>query len=165
MPPRKKRKRKNVAATAALEAAPPILRTTITPHLAGTECIIPRTDPAAVDQATLPTRGLEGKLANRSRTVEELCRSLTYLAVRALEEVVRSPKTRDSTRVQAATALLDRGWGRPKERVEITRTKDLGSMSTEELEQIIAEAEAREATSEEKAPREIPPGVEALLPR
>lgn len=53
------------------------------------------------------------------RTLGEVCREATEEAVEALRSVMADPGSPGSARVAAATALLDRGWGRPRQRLEV----------------------------------------------
>ena len=46
-------------------------------------------------------------------TIRDLARAYTEEAIAALVEIATNPKASDSARVQASTALLDRGWGKP----------------------------------------------------
>jgi hypothetical protein len=50
------------------------------------------------------------------RSLQELARQHTEEAVMALVKSLKDPKVR----VPAACALLDRGWGRPKQHIEAT---------------------------------------------
>lgn len=50
--------------------------------------------------------------------VRDLAKAHTEAAILALVEVATNPEQRGSDRTAAAVALLDRGWGRPTERVE-----------------------------------------------
>jgi hypothetical protein len=49
------------------------------------------------------------------RTLAEIARGHTELAIAALAEIASCGAESGSARVSAATALLDRGWGRPKQ--------------------------------------------------
>lgn len=51
-------------------------------------------------------------LAN-GMTLREMAREHTEKALDALVGVIDSEQASDAARVQAATALLDRGWGKP----------------------------------------------------
>ena len=53
------------------------------------------------------------------RSLGELCREATGEAVGALRSVMGSDQAPASARVSAACALLDRGWGRPPQHVEV----------------------------------------------
>src|SRR4051794_12463309 len=45
--------------------------------------------------------------------IRSLCRSYTQESIRHLAAIMRQPEYSPAARVTAATALLDRGWGRP----------------------------------------------------
>ena len=47
--------------------------------------------------------------------IESLARSHTKTAIRVLAGIMREPTVQPMARVAAAKALLDRGWGKPKE--------------------------------------------------
>ena len=64
--------------------------------------------------------GNPGGRPKAERNVRELAQQHTAEAVEALVDVVRTGKPAE--RVQAATALLDRGWGRPSASIEMTST-------------------------------------------
>ena len=48
------------------------------------------------------------------RRVRELAREHTALAINTLAEICGDAGAKSQARVQAACALLDRGWGRPE---------------------------------------------------
>lgn len=52
------------------------------------------------------------------REVEEMARQHTPAAVAALVRVMESDESPAAARVSAACALLDRGWGKPRQEVE-----------------------------------------------
>ena len=54
--------------------------------------------------------------------VEELARAHTDLALRTLAEIAGNPDAPPSARVGAAAALLDRGWGRAPQSVQLGGT-------------------------------------------
>ena len=54
------------------------------------------------------------------KTVAELAREHTGTALDALVRVIEDQSSPPSAVVSAATALLDRGWGRPKQEVSST---------------------------------------------
>jgi Family of unknown function (DUF5681) len=58
--------------------------------------------------------GQSGNPAGRAKGIEALARVHTAEALETLVNALRSPKER----VPAAIALLDRGWGKPKQTVE-----------------------------------------------
>lgn len=81
------------------------------------------------------------------RTLAEVAREHTAEAIAALAEIASNKAESASARVSAATALLDRGWGRPKQAVEIDvqetyeqRMRRLGSTPPH----LLSKAEAKE---------------------
>jgi hypothetical protein len=50
--------------------------------------------------------------------VKEAAKALTPKALATLERVMDDPKAPPAARVGAATAVLDRGWGRPTQSIE-----------------------------------------------
>ncbi|MDR3537829.1 MAG: DUF5681 domain-containing protein [Acetobacteraceae bacterium] len=65
--------------------------------------------------------GQSGNPGGRPRAlkdVEEAARAHTTDAIRTLASICKSRKAPDAARVAAANALLDRAWGRPKQRNE-----------------------------------------------
>jgi hypothetical protein len=78
--------------------------------------------------------------------VREIARGYTKLAIKTLVELCGKGKT-DSVRRAAAADLLERGWGKPLQQVEITRTP-FDEMTADELralERALANLEAEEA--------------------
>jgi hypothetical protein len=53
------------------------------------------------------------------RHVEELAREQTTDAVKTLVTIHKNPKAPPAARVAAANALLDRGWGKSRQSVEM----------------------------------------------
>jgi len=47
------------------------------------------------------------------RTIRDLAKEHTADAIETLVTISKNPEASDSARVQASTALLDRGWGKP----------------------------------------------------
>ena len=58
------------------------------------------------------------------RTLTEIAREHTPKAVQALVDVLGNAEASDAAKVSAATALLDRGWGRPKQDLGIELKSD-----------------------------------------
>ena len=53
-------------------------------------------------------------MARTVRTVRQVARKQSSDAIKILARILRSRRTPAISRVAAANALLDRGWGRPK---------------------------------------------------
>lgn len=60
-------------------------------------------------------------MAKAPTDIRSLARSHTALAVRTLVGIASQRSAPQSARVAAATALLDRGWGKPKQELEINQ--------------------------------------------
>lgn len=60
------------------------------------------------------------------KTLTDLAREHTPKAVQALVDVLEGTETSDAARVSAATALLDRGWGRPRQDLGVEMKSDEG---------------------------------------
>jgi hypothetical protein len=58
------------------------------------------------------------------RTLTDIAREHTPKAVEALVAVLDSKDASDAAKVSAATAILDRGWGRPKQDLGIELKSD-----------------------------------------
>src|SRR4051812_44288266 len=54
-----------------------------------------------------------GRVPEDRRRVREMARQHTELAINTLAEICGDVEARSAARVTAASALLDRGWGRP----------------------------------------------------
>ena len=106
-------------------------------------------------------KGQSGNPAGRraeDAQVKELARSHTVAAVQALVKALKAKSER--TRVAAAEALLDRGWGKPAQEIQhsggIGVSRDPRDLTDEELAAIAAGSGARAATPEkgkDKLPR------------
>lgn len=59
----------------------------------------------------------KGSLNAATREIQAIARDYTTAALKTLAMIAKSGK-KESARVAAATALLDRGWGRPRQAVE-----------------------------------------------
>jgi len=69
------------------------------------------------------------------RTLADVAREHTLDAVKTLVDVMGDPQAAEAARVSAANAILDRGWGKPKQ--------DVGLDATEDAADLIAAARAR----------------------
>jgi hypothetical protein len=81
------------------------------------------------------------------RDVRSLARTHTETAMRTLVQIAASKQAPEASRVAAATALLDRGWGKAKQEVEINQ----------EVTFNLAESLARIARLSEEEIRDITP--------
>ena len=59
---------------------------------------------------------------------------LTAEAIETLGRILRDTKASPSAQVAAATALLDRGWGKPLAQVEIGDAGEFERLTDEELD-------------------------------
>ena len=60
-------------------------------------------------------------MAKTPTDIRSLARSHTQLAIRTLVGIAAQRTAPQSARVAAATALLDRGWGKPKQELDINQ--------------------------------------------
>ena len=67
-------------------------------------------------------------------TVKAAARALTQEAIDTLAAVMRDVKAPQAARISAATALLDRGHGRPSQAVELNVGCDLARLTDDELD-------------------------------
>ena len=68
-----------------------------------------------------------GKVSQAKRTIAEMAREHGELALQTLVDVASDPEAPHSSKVSAANALLDRGFGRPIQTVDNTSSD--GTMS------------------------------------
>ena len=77
------------------------------------------------------------------REVVELCRAETVANVRTLIEIRDNPESADATRALCANSLLDRGWGKAVQPIDLDPDNHPVTEKTDaELLEIIAAAEA-----------------------
>ena len=79
------------------------------------------------------------------RTLTDICRAHTADAVKALVDICVSDDAPKAAVVAASTAILDRGWGKPTQAVELTganggpvETRDMSDAPTSVLEWLAA---------------------------
>jgi predicted ATP-dependent serine protease len=85
--------------------------------------------------------------------VKVAARELTLDAMDTLKLVMKDPKAPRAARVGAATAILDRGWGRPQQQID-ANVNVIDGMAIEEQEALIAMLRAIQA--ERQAARGLP---------
>ena len=76
-------------------------------------------------------------MAKTPTDIRSLARSHTETAVRTLAGIMNEARAPASARVSAAIALLDRGWGKPEQSLDITHKRELREYSDAELLAII----------------------------
>jgi hypothetical protein len=57
-------------------------------------------------------------------------------AINTLAAIMNDPKVPAAARISAATALLDRGYGKPAQAIEVNEEPDLSHVSDEDLETV-----------------------------
>lgn len=78
--------------------------------------------------------------------VEKLAREHSEIAIKTLAAICANTKAAPASRVSAATALLDRGFGRPMQRME-ANINVLEQLSSDSLERLVAALDLAEAGS------------------
>jgi hypothetical protein len=69
--------------------------------------------------------------------IRSLARSHTDKALKTLAEIMDNAEINPSARVNAAIALLDRGWGKPQQTVDMTVRRQIAKeLSDDELADI-----------------------------
>ncbi len=80
--------------------------------------------------------GNPGGRPKEFKWLKELCRENTEVAVKTLIDVASDPDVSPGARVAAACALLDRGYGRPTQSVDIKQEVSLGDQHLAALKAI-----------------------------
>ncbi len=79
-------------------------------------------------------------MAKTPTDIRSLARSHTGKAIRVLAGIMKESRAPAAARISAAIALLDRGWGKPQQAIEMDwRQKPPDQMTDEELMAIIRE--------------------------
>jgi hypothetical protein len=82
-------------------------------------------------------------MAKTSADIRSLARSHTATAVRTLAGIMKERRAPAAARVSAAIAVLDRGWGKPQQAIEVDwHQKPPDQMTDEELIARIRETES-----------------------
>ncbi len=68
------------------------------------------------------------------RDVADAARELTVDAINTLADIMKNPNAPAAARISAAQALLDRGYGKPAQAIEVSAQPDLTHLSVEDLE-------------------------------
>lgn len=73
-------------------------------------------------------------MAKAPADIRSLARAHTETALRTLANVMAADEAPHSAKVSAAVALLDRGWGKPQQTVDMTVRKQIAKeLSDDEL--------------------------------
>jgi hypothetical protein len=86
-------------------------------------------------------RGQSGNPGGRPKAIVEVAtaaRERTLEAIETLTSIMRSTKATPAARVSAATALLDRGWGRAPQTIDLRQHADFRTLTDDELTAIAA---------------------------
>jgi hypothetical protein len=78
------------------------------------------------------------------RQVEELAREQTMDALKTLETIHKNTKAPPAARVAAANALLDRGWGKARQALEMGGVEGYPIMQKLQIEFVRAESQPDE---------------------
>jgi Family of unknown function (DUF5681) len=89
------------------------------------------------------------------REVEEAARKYTPLAMQTLATIAGDTKAPPAARVTAASVLLDRGWGKSRQQLEVKPLDEFDRMSAAEIEGWLAER--AKLVGETAAPRRAMP--------
>ena len=82
--------------------------------------------------------GNPGGVAKGTGELKKIAREWTESAIRTLGKVMDDPKAPPAARVAAASAILDRGHGKPTQQVEVGGPGAFAAMSEAELDAFIA---------------------------
>jgi hypothetical protein len=95
--------------------------------------------------------GNPGGRQKSEKTLRLLAREHTEEAVRTLVEVMQNVEASPDARVAAATALLDRGHGKPLAQPEIGKPGAFSELTNDELDAVITRMEAELAALKQGA--------------
>jgi hypothetical protein len=100
-------------------------------------------------------KGQSGNPGGRPKAlqeVEEAARQHTPAAMEALASIAKNEKAPPAARVSAASVLLDRAWGKPRQDMRVERVADdFEEMSDEELRELVRVRQEQLARPEESS--------------
>lgn len=99
------------------------------------------------------------------RHLSDVAKDCTVEAVQALVGVLRSKEASAIAVVHAATAILDRGWGRPNQMVQLSAAAGLGDPEKIEAARLAAQKYVDERNEERARLIEICGGAEEFKER
>ena len=102
-------------------------------------------------------KGQSGNPGGRPKalvTVRDLARAQTEAAIETLVAIMADTEASASARVATASAILDRGWGKPTVQVETSVQRDIRTMTDVELIAIIQASQGQEAAGLASGPSE-----------
>ncbi len=100
-------------------------------------------------------KGQSGNPGGRPKTlarVQDLARQYTETSIKVLGEIMEDENERGATRIAAIQVLLDRGWGKPLQRIDVSDDK-FENWTDAELEAYLVEQQAELARLKEATPR------------
>jgi hypothetical protein len=94
--------------------------------------------------------------ADRRPEVAKLAREYTVEAIETLVKLMRKEKATDAARVSAISILLDRGWGKAQQTININRDTNLRDLTDDELLAIARGAEQQSGGGDTSAAPDDP---------
>lgn len=76
-------------------------------------------------------------MAKAPADIRSAARSHTETAINTLVGIMKEPRSPAAARVAAAIALLDRGWGKPKETLQVEQKHEITDWTDAELLAVI----------------------------
>lgn len=99
------------------------------------------------------------------RSVEEEARKHTALAMQTLASIANDIKAPPAARVTAASVLLDRGWGKARQHMELAPSDEFETWTEEELRAFVLEGAAKIEAEDRAARLSISHPARLMLPR